>query len=190
MDGYKVVLLGTAWVGKSSITRRFIYDSFNYRTESTIGASFFKKKLNIKDTNIILNIWDTSSSSRFSSLLPMYIRNANVVLLVYDITNIESFNKITTILLDLKRHIDINELTIMLVGNKSELTNRMVMYEEGKSFAKDHDLLFMECSACTGENVVEIFNELATAMVKKSPPKIEKNIILTDTVKDKHCCYL
>ena len=190
MDGYKVVLLGSAYVGKSSMTRRFVYNSFNYRTESTIGASFYKKKLKINEMDIVMNIWDTSSNLKFSSLLPMYIRNASVVLLVYDITNIESFNKISSILLDVKRHIDIDELTIMLVGNKSELENRMVMYQEGKNYADQHNLLFMECSACTGENVVEIFNELATAMVKKSPPKIEKNIILTNTVKEKDCCFL
>lgn len=186
MNGYKVVLLGTVFVGKSSITHKFIYDNFNPITESTVGASFFKKKLMVDNKEICLNIWDSSGASRFQSLLPMYIKGAKVVLLVYDITNYESFIKIDNILNDINSYND--DIVIVLVGNKSDLPNRMVIYEEAKSYALENDLLFYEVSACTGEYIAEMFHAIAEIMSAKNIPK-NNTIILTNTTKDKKCCY-
>ena len=191
MNNYKVVLLGNSCVGKSSITHRFVYNQFNSHTESTIGASYFKKKLIVDGKEIYLNVWDTAgASSRFSPLLPMYIRAAKLLLLVYDITNSESFNKISSILLDVRKNMSTEDMIVMLVGNKSDMENRMIMYEEGKSYAKQNNLLFMECSACTGENVLEIFNEVASLLVKKFPiTPISDSIILKPDKKETSCCY-
>ena len=190
MNNYKVVLLGNSFVGKSSMTHRFVYNSFNRQTESTIGASFFKKKLIVDGREIWLNNWDTSGMKKFNTLLPMYVRGSHVLLLIYDITNSESFNDITNILIDVKKHINIEDLIIMLIGNKCELENRMIMYEEGKSYAHQNNLLFMECSACTGENVLEIFNDVASLLVKKFPSTpVSDSIILKPVKKETNCCY-
>jgi len=185
MNTYKVVLIGSVFVGKSSIAKNFLHNKFNSQTESTIGCSFFRKQLTINNQTICLDIVDSAGSNRFHTLLPMYIKGAHAVLLVYDITSLESFNKIDYLLSEIKKNN--NEAIIMLVGNKLDLSNRIIMYEEGKLFAHDHDLLFRECSACTGVNISDIFTEIASILIVKNPP-LPKTIVLTPK-KEKSCCY-
>ncbi len=190
---YKVVLLGSAFTGKSSMTHRLVYNKFSHQTEATVGASFFKKVINIDGTDIALNLWDSSGSMKFSSLLPMYVKGAHVILFVYDITKLESFNRINTILLDVKRNINIEDIIMVLVGNKSDLVKRIVIYEEAKTYAKQNNMLFFECSACTGDNIIELFTEIANQLLIKKSININNsnlnNVIKLDTQKETNCCY-
>lgn len=194
MNCYKIILLGNVFVGKSSITRKYIYDRFDAETCSTIGASFFSKKLSIDSKEMTLNILDCAGANRFASLLPMYIKGSHGVVLVYDVTNLESFNRILNLLKDVERHSVVrpdssgDNMIIYLIGNKCDLPNRVIMYEEGKAFAYDHDLIFKECSAFTGEGVVELFNDVAHQLIKKFPLPEPKNIKLEPEPLN-NCCY-
>lgn len=185
MNSFKVVLLGGINVGKSSITLKFVQDRFNPNTSSTIGCSFFRKQIMVDKQEIWLNMVDSAGSVRFQSLLPMYVKNAHVVFLVYDITNLESFNRVNSLLSEVTKYTD---AIIVLVGNKLDLPNRVIMYEEGKSYAYKHNLSFYEVSACTGEGIVDMFNDIAVILAKKSPP-VENKTVNLNIEKEKNCCY-
>ena len=89
---YKVAILGDLSVGKSSIITRFVHDKFEDFVSSTIGAAFISKKITIDDKIIKLDFWDTAGQERYRSLIPMYYRDAAVVIIVYDITSMDSFD--------------------------------------------------------------------------------------------------
>lgn len=113
--------------------------------------------INIENKQIKLQIWDTAGQESFRSITRSYYRGAAGALLVYDITRRETFNHLTTWLEDARNHSHSN-MTIMLIGNKSDMeSQRQVTRDEGESFAKEHGLIFMETSAKTAANVDEAF---------------------------------
>ena len=181
---YKIIILGSVNVGKTSISNRFVYNGFKNAQDATVGASFFRKTINYDLRDITLQIWDTSGNNRFSSLLPMYYRNAKGVIVVYDVTERKTFNRITEILADLRKHVDYI-LPIVLVGNKFDLGSREVTYEEGAKIAKIYNLEFIECSAKTGVNIPEIFNLLVDKLTKDYVPVGIK----LDEYKRESCCF-
>ncbi|KAJ3268944.1 Ras- protein Rab-5A [Terramyces sp. JEL0728] len=158
----KLVLLGEAAVGKSSIVLRFVNGEFQDNKEPTIGAAFLTQKCKLDDKIIKFEIWDTAGQERFHSLAPMYYRNAQAAVVVYDITKSASLEKAKAWVKELQRQANPN-IVIALVGNKLDLqVNREVSSEEAEEYAKESGLLFMEASAKTGELVGEIFTEIGT----------------------------
>ncbi|KAJ2171673.1 GTP-binding protein of the rab/ypt, partial [Coemansia sp. RSA 560] len=155
---YKFVLL----VGKSSIVTRFARNEFNQYNESTIGAAFVTKDVLLDEgVTAALRIWDTAGQERYKSLAPMYYRNAEGAVVVYDITQDDSFGKAKAWIKELQRQ---NEATtvIALVGNKTDLDDkRTVSHEEGLRYADEVGALFFETSAQNGHNVNELFEALA-----------------------------
>jgi len=123
--------------------------------------------ITIDSKPIKLQIWDTAGQESFRSITRSYYRGAAGALLVYDITRRETFNHLASWLEDARQHANAN-MTIMLVGNKCDLSHRRaVSYEEGEQFAKEHGLIFMEASAKTAQNVEEAFVKTAGAIYKK-----------------------
>src|SRR5438445_5513825 len=94
MNTYKVVLLGQFNSGKSSITHRYIYDTFDRSVATTIGASYFSKKIETNFGKITVQLWDVSGSKSYDMLMPMYFKNAHIILIIYDITSRQSFNQV------------------------------------------------------------------------------------------------
>lgn len=162
----KLVLLGEAAVGKSSLVLRFVSNDFQENKEPTIGAAFLTQKCTIGERTIKYEIWDTAGQERFASLAPMYYRNAQAAIVVYDITKPASFIKARHWVKELHEQAN-RDITIALVGNKLDLveddsaengeTLRKVSVEEGQSLADEEGLLFFETSAKTGNNVNEVF---------------------------------
>lgn len=161
----KLVLLGEAAVGKSSLVLRFVSNDFQENKEPTIGAAFLTQKCTIGDRTIKYEIWDTAGQERFASLAPMYYRNAQAALVVYDITKPASFIKARHWVKELHEQAS-KDITIALVGNKYDLVAddndsdeslRKVSVEEGKALAEEEGLLFFETSAKTSTNVNEVF---------------------------------
>ncbi|KAJ5988890.1 hypothetical protein N7481_004100 [Penicillium waksmanii] len=118
----KLVLLGEAAVGKSSLVLRFVNDDFQENKEPTIGAAFLTQKCSLPTRTIKFEIWDTAGQERFASLAPMYYRNAQAALVVYDVTKPSSLTKAKHWVAELQRQASPG-IVIALVGNKLDLTN-------------------------------------------------------------------
>lgn len=169
---FKLVLLGESAVGKSSIVHRFVKNTFDDLRESTIGAAFLTQTITIPESNttVKFEIWDTAGQERYKSLAPMYYRNAHAALCVYDITSRLSFNKAQDWIKELKKQAP-EGIIIALVGNKSDLDdNREVEESEVEEYVQQHNeldggsIITAECSAKTGDGVLEIFNKIGRAL--------------------------
>ncbi|EEU43059.1 hypothetical protein BHE90_016750 [Fusarium euwallaceae] len=183
----KLVLLGEAAVGKSSLVLRFVNNDFQENKEPTIGAAFLTQKCNLPTRTIKFEIWDTAGQERFASLAPMYYRNAQAALVVYDLTKPTSLIKAKHWVAELQRQASPG-IVIALVGNKLDLTGdsgaaadsqngddgeesgdaRKVSTEEAQSYAEEESLLFFETSAKSGHNVTEVFTAIANAIPETS----------------------
>lgn len=167
---FKLVLLGESAVGKSSLVLRFVKGQFHEYQESTIGAAFLTQTVCLDDTTVKFEIWDTAGQERYHSLAPMYYRGAQAAIVVYDITNQDTFSRAKSWVKELQRQASPN-IVIALAGNKADLANkRMVEYEEAQAYAEENSLLFMETSAKTAMNVNDIFLAIA-----KKLPKTDQN---------------
>lgn len=126
LERFKVVLLGEGRVGKTSILLRYTKGEYTDRQVSTLQASYLDKKVSVGTTTVQLSIWDTAGQERFHALGPIYYRDASGALLVYDITDAESFNKVKNWVKELRKIVG-NEITIVIAGNKIDLEkNRAV----------------------------------------------------------------
>lgn len=189
---FKVVLLGESAVGKSSLVLRFVKREFHEFQESTIGAAFLTQTVQIDDATVKFEIWDTAGQERYHSLAPMYYRGAQAALIVYDITSKDSFLKAQNWVRELQRQANAN-IVIALVGNKLDLASkRSVENSEAKEFADENNLLFMETSAKTAINVVEVFTAIATRLPKGETVSQGNSIKATDKDVNKEkkggCC--
>lgn len=162
---FKLVLLGESAVGKSSLVLRFVQDDFQEYRESTIGAAFLTQTVKLNEqTTIKFEIWDTAGQERYKSLAPMYYRNANCAVVVYDITSSASLEKAKHWIRELQRQADA-QIIIALAGNKADLEERrQVPTEVARTFAEEENLLFFETSAKDAKNVSEIFTAIANKL--------------------------
>ena len=154
---YKLIFLGDQSVGKSCILNRFMNDTFTEEYQATIGLDFQSKNVQIDGQDIHLLLYDTAGQEKFRSLIPMYTRDSNIILLVYDIACKESFEHLPDWLNDLS-NVKLDEVIFALVGNKNDLQDkREVSTEEGEKFAKEHDYIFQEVSAKTSDGFSDLF---------------------------------
>jgi len=161
---YKLVFLGDQSVGKTSIVTRFMYDNFEKNYQPTIGIDFLSKTMYLEDRTVRLQLWDTAGQERFRSLIPSYIRDSSVAVVVYDVTNRASFLNTAKWVEDVRVERG-DDVVVMIVGNKTDLADRrQVAAEEGEKRAEREGALFVECSAKAGYNVKSLFRKLATAL--------------------------
>ncbi|KAJ1919755.1 GTPase Ryh1 [Mycoemilia scoparia] len=149
---YKLVFLGEQSVGKTSLITRFMYDTFDNAYQATIGIDFLSKTMYLEDKTIRLQLWDTAGQERFRSLIPSYIRDSKVAIIVFDITDRSSFLKTKDWIDDVRKERG-NDVIIVLVGNKTDL--------KGEKKARDMNVMFIETSAKAGHNVKELFKKVA-----------------------------
>ena len=154
---YKLIFLGDQGTGKSSILNRFVDDKFDETYQATIGLDFQSKNIQIDNQDIHLLLYDTAGQEKFRALIPMYTRDANIILLVYDVTSKDSFLHLSDWLRDLT-NVKKEEVIFAVVGNKTDLDDRReVNSNEGENYAKEHDFIFAEVSAKTGDGFSELF---------------------------------
>lgn len=173
----KLVLLGDAAVGKSSLVLRFVHDDFQENKESTIGAAFLTQKCEIDESCIKFEIWDTAGQERFHSLAPMYYRNAQVAIIVYDVTELASMERAKKWIKELRRQVDDNVL-IVLAGNKCDLekNEHKIDFAVGMEFAAENGLMFFETSAKCNINVQEMFTAIAKKLISDMKLAEEREI--------------
>ena len=163
----KYIIIGDAAVGKSNLLLRFTQDDFKTEYQLTIGVEFGAKNLDINNKKFRLQIWDTAGQENYRSITRAYYKNSVCAVLVYDISNRETFEHISNWIEDCMAQSP-KTVFMILVGNKSDLTNnRQVSFEEGKEMAKNNNMMFFETSAKTGENVNLIFEESAKEINNK-----------------------
>uniref|UniRef100_A0A6Q2WST3 RAB6A, member RAS oncogene family n=1 Tax=Esox lucius TaxID=8010 RepID=A0A6Q2WST3_ESOLU len=160
---FKLVFLGEQSVGKTSLITRFMYDSFDNTYQATIGIDFLSKTMYLEDRTVRLQLWDTAGQERFRSLIPSYIRDSTVAVVVYDITNVNSFQQTTKWIDDVRTERG-SDVIIMLVGNKTDLADKRFAIEEGERKAKELNVMFIETSAKAGYNVKQLFRRVAAAL--------------------------
>ena len=154
---YKLIFLGDQSVGKSCILNRFMNDTFTEEYQATIGLDFQSKNVQIDGQDIHLLLYDTAGQEKFRSLIPMYTRDANIILLVYDIASKDSFDHLPDWIRDLS-NVKFDEVIFALVGNKNDLEEqRQVSKDEGLKFAEENNYIFEEISAKTGDGFSELF---------------------------------
>ncbi|CAI4047923.1 hypothetical protein SUVZ_12G2950 [Saccharomyces uvarum] len=163
---YKIVFLGEQGVGKTSLITRFMYDTFDDHYQATIGIDFLSKTMYLDDKTIRLQLWDTAGQERFRSLIPSYIRDSRVAIIVYDITKRKSFEYIDKWIEDVKNERGEENVILCIVGNKSDLSDeRQISTEEGEKKAKLLGAkIFMETSTKAGYNVKNLFKKIAKSL--------------------------
>ncbi|KAI8876793.1 hypothetical protein K501DRAFT_231384 [Backusella circina FSU 941] len=165
----KLLLIGNSGVGKSSLLLRFTDDTFLPPEEvsATIGVDFKVSMMNMNGETFKLTIWDTAGQERFRTLTSSYYRGAQGVILVYDVSNRDTFNALTTWWDELSTYCPSKDVVKIIIGNKVDKeSSRVVTYEEGETLAKKLSTLFIECSAKTKSGVKEAFEELVEKIIE------------------------
>ncbi|XP_022665935.1 ras-related protein Rab6-like [Varroa jacobsoni] len=177
---FKLVFLGEQSVGKTSLITRFMYDSFDNTYQATIGIDFLSKTMYLEDRTVRLQLWDTAGQERFRSLIPSYIRDSTVAVVVYDITNANSFHQTSKWIDDVRTERG-TDVIIMLVGNKTDLSEkRQVNTEDGEKKAKELQVMFIETSAKSGYNVKQLFRRVANALPGMESERSKQDIVDVD----------
>ena len=167
----KYIIIGDVNVGKSNLVMRYTHGQFKDDYHTTIGVEYGAKNVKIRNKTYRIQIWDTSGSEHFRSITRNYYKSSACALIVYDITNRESFNNVNVWVEECKNQ-TAQTIFIVLVGNKSDLEDeRQVTKEEGQELAEELGIKFYEASAKTGDNVKDIFYISADEIAKK----IEQN---------------
>ena len=198
----KILTLGDTSVGKSSIVLRFSDNKFDDKIFSTIGIDFKTKYIKLDKFSVKVLIWDTAGQEKFQNIAKQYYKGANGVLLIYDISNRKSFERIDFWLKELKENNRIDELFLYLVGNKIDMEDkRVISFQEGEKYAKNNNINFFEVSAKSGKGVTELFNNVINGVMenilkKNEKEEIEDKVRLSTFLernykkeKNKKCCF-
>ena len=185
---FKILVLGESTANKTSLIRRYTKDQFGGIYLNTVGIDFQDKLIQIEDKKVKLQIWDTAGQERFRNVAKNYFQNTQGFVLVYNITDRQSFEKLSFWLEQIKLNAS-EKIKIVLVGNNCDLANaRQVSIEEGEAFAKENNMKFFEASPKEGTNVNELFSCLANEIYQEGKPfdkKEEKTLKLSKDTKKK-----
>ena len=191
---YKVLLLGDSSVGKTCFLLRYCDKTFQDAHLSTIGLDYRLKSMTLKNKkNIKLQIWDTAGQDRFRAITKNYYKGANGIILIYDVTNLQTFENVKNWITQIREEANKN-VVIFLAGNKADLPeeSRAVQKEDGQKMAEEYNIPFQETSAKEGININETFQELVEKIdevfSKLEIPKAEQKNILFNGKKKKSWC--
>eukprot|EP01012_Entosiphon_sulcatum_P033114 TRINITY_DN41978_c0_g1_i1.p1 TRINITY_DN41978_c0_g1~~TRINITY_DN41978_c0_g1_i1.p1 ORF type:complete len:215 (-),score=32.45 TRINITY_DN41978_c0_g1_i1:33-677(-) len=167
-DHYKICLLGEGRVGKTSLVRKYCTGDYSDDQQSTVQAAMYsKKKVQVEDKMVTVAIWDTAGQERFHALGPIYYRDANGALLVYDITDKDTFDRVKHWVKELKAVVG-DDIEMCIAGNKCDLDrNRQVTQEDALEYCKSVGAQHFLTSAKLDKNVSEVFQDLTKRMVKR-----------------------
>ena len=163
---FKVIMLGDVSVGKTAIVKRFVDNEFQSSYHCTVGVEYKIKSFKLDTTTTVnLKIWDTCGEEKYRTITRQYYRGSHGIVLVFDLTNKNSFDKLYGWLNDIKEY-GPKDACVMLVGNKTDVKERKkFLFEEGKKFGLANKMPYIETSAKTGSNVVSLFESLTRRMI-------------------------
>ncbi|KAI3925186.1 hypothetical protein MKW92_003224 [Papaver armeniacum] len=196
---FKLVLLGDGRVGKTSLVLRYVNNIFNDQQQATVQASFLTKRILIQGLPITLSIWDTAGQERFHALGPIYYRDADAALLVYDIMDNDSFIRVRNWVKELQQMAS-KSIIMAIAANKSDLVRaKKFNLEEAESYATSIGAKLFMTSAKIGTGIDEVFLDIATRVLQKklsteglSPPRPRKGMLIIDDEPEKEqqpkCC--
>ena len=197
----QILLIGDSSVGKTSLIQRYANGIFKEEYLATVGLDFYTKQETINNINVLVRLWDTAGQERFKSLTPNYFKNAEGVIITYDITSSQSFENLKFWINSIKTNLGEKNIIIpiIIVGNKLDMKDiGDITREEAEKFAKENKYKYFETSAKTGEGVDDAIRDLVNQVLEKSEQFEEernerKSIKINseqpeDNVKKKGCC--
>ena len=167
---YKIVLVGNSGVGKTCIVRKATTGLFDSESETTLGASYTGKTVQVGEEEIKLQIWDTAGQEKYRSMAPMYYREAHLALIIYSVIDEDSFQSIDFWIKSLQEHGDSN-MHFFIVANKIDIPNRIISTEDGKEKASIFGAKYCEVSALTGAGINDLFDDISDFCISQ-PQKI------------------
>ena len=188
----KVILLGEPGVGKTNIISRFISNKFDGNSNPTLGSTFGDKEIEREQYIYKLKIWDTTGQEKYHSITKLFIKGSHIVILVYSVDNLESFENLKFWNNYLKEELNNNNYVLAVVGNKKDLIYSEVVGDEmGKKYAEDNNAIFRLVSAkCDSKGINTLFETLLDEYIKKfKGDVINESFYLDDkNSKKKKCC--
>lgn len=162
----KILMLGESGVGKSSILTRFVDKKFSTNFITTLGVEYKHKLVMMNEKKVFLQVWDTAGQEKFRTITPVYYRKVDGVVMVYDITDENSFESINYWMKNLYENAD-QHIKVILVGNKYDLADKRVITKEaGEELASNFKIKFVEASAKSTHNVDEVFMSLSKEILE------------------------
>ena len=165
---YQLLIIGDSTVGKTSILSRFTNGTFDSNYLATVGLDNFTKDEIIDNKTIRIKIWDTAGQERYRSLTKGFFRNADGIMLVYDVTNSDTYDNLKFWLQSIKNNMsgDMGEIPIIIIGNKIDCKDeREVNFQEAENFWKEQGYPYFETSAKTGENIEDTIKFLVKKVI-------------------------
>ena len=178
---HKIIFVGDAGVGKTTIIGRIMDNPFNEVYEPSIGVDFMSKTITYKGQSTKLQMWDTAGQEKYKGLIPSYVRNSSIVFVVYDISVKSSFDNIPKWINFIKT---IENTTLVLCGNKLDLTDRQVTKEEGEALAQKEGISFFEVSAKTDENIKNMFYNVVSELPTFSENNPNKENLIKELMQE------
>ena len=167
----QILLIGDSSVGKTSLIQRYANGIFKEEYLATVGLDYYTKQEMINNLNVLVKLWDTAGQERFKALTPNYFRNAEGVVLAYDVTNSESFENLKFWINSIKSNLGEKNIfiPIIIIGNKIDMEDmRDITKEDASKFAKENNYKYFETSAKTGEGVDEAIRDLVNQVLANS----------------------
>ncbi|GMT28176.1 hypothetical protein PFISCL1PPCAC_19473 [Pristionchus fissidentatus] len=184
----KVVFMGSSGVGKTSIILRHNGREFSTEVTPTLGANFVHSTIMTQTSKRVeLEIWDTAGSEKFACMMPMYLRRSRGAFLVFDVADRQTFTDILKWYGELERACNVAELSLVLVGNKIDLEHRRIVDEmEGRTFAEERNMMYIETSALQDRRIGEMMHTMANQLISRyesrhlsSQSKVEDTVVMT-----------
>uniref|UniRef100_UPI003AAF55E1 ras-related protein Rab-44 n=1 Tax=Centroberyx gerrardi TaxID=166262 RepID=UPI003AAF55E1 len=186
---YNVVMVGNSNVGKTSFMKRVQSGMFSLDFCASVGIDTCMQSVRVDGKTVVLQLWDTAGQERFHSITRQVFHKAQAILLMYDVTSFQSFSDVRYWVSCIQEGA-VENVIIILLGNKSDCAERQVQSHQGEVLAKDYNIDFMECSAATGENVMQSLETVARMLCQKSDTKEEGMVLRKEPQQRKKsgCC--
>ena len=191
----KIILLGDVGVGKTNIISRYISGDFNQSLNPTVGSSFGEKKIKKEGVSYLLKVWDTVGQERYNSITKLFVQGSHIIILVYSIDNLQSFQKLNFWLTFIRENLTDGKYILALIANKRDLfENELVTKEEGEKYAEQMDAKFALLSAkYDQQTIINFFETLLDEYIAKFGKDFDDTTIIVQkkrntSNKKKQCC--